>query len=476
MCAYPWSNLLKSVRRLDVLIVLFLLLLPLLWFAPQVLGGKTLLPADNLFASEPWKSFAAEQGVGVPHNLLISDLILENRPWKSLIVEALRTGSLTDILWNPRNFAGVPFLAAGQHSRALPAQRHLLRPAALARLRHLHLAATGSGRGGHVPVRPRPAAAPRTRDPGGDRLRLLRFLPRQRGLHNDRRRGRLAAADPGGDRDRGTQTGRKGRRRLLAGAVHRPGRGLPGSASPRRSRRDHVLHADGHGFLCRLAADRAGASPKTVAPPASTGRLAGADGHPGAGARRGTAHPPVRVGPAELPRGCGQPPTGTRLGLALAPDHHLPAARLLRQSHRAQLLRHLAARLGPGDAERPGRPAEHHRLGREELRRRRQLPGAADVAAGRRGRGRCAVAEMATGRFAGSRGAGEWGSRGGDNRSRRPPVLLRLDSAAASRCSSSWRCSRCSSLSARRSMRCSTLCCPATANSTRRFAGCSPTR
>ena len=110
----------KSVRRLDVLIVLFLFLLPLLWFAPQVLGGKTLLPADNLFASEPWKSFAAEQGVGVPHNLLISDLVLENRPWKSLIVEALRSGSLTDILWNPRNFAGVPFLAAGQHSALYP--------------------------------------------------------------------------------------------------------------------------------------------------------------------------------------------------------------------------------------------------------------------------------------------------------------------------------------------------------------------
>ena len=110
----------KSVRRPDVLIALFLFLLPLLWFAPQVLGGKTLLPADNLFASEPWKSFAAEQGVGVPHNLLISDLVLENRPWKALIVEALRSGSLTDILWNPRNFAGVPFLAAGQHSALYP--------------------------------------------------------------------------------------------------------------------------------------------------------------------------------------------------------------------------------------------------------------------------------------------------------------------------------------------------------------------
>ena len=70
----------RNPRRLDALIALALLLLPLLWFAPQALGGKTLLPADNLFAFEPWQHFAAEQGVGTPHNLLISDLILENRP------------------------------------------------------------------------------------------------------------------------------------------------------------------------------------------------------------------------------------------------------------------------------------------------------------------------------------------------------------------------------------------------------------
>ena len=127
----------------------------------------------------------------------------------------------------------------------------------------------------------------------------------------------------------------------------------------------------------------------------------------------------------------------------------------------------------PGDAERAGRTAEHDRLGREELRRRRQLPGAADVAAGRGGRGRCAVAAMATGPR--SRGEEERRSRR-RRRSRRPPVLPRLDSAAASLCSSSWRCCRCSSPSARRSMRCSTICCPATASSTRRFAGCSPTR
>ncbi|MCX6028292.1 MAG: oligosaccharide flippase family protein [Chloroflexi bacterium] len=110
----------KASRKPDVAIVVFLLLLPLLWFAPQVVGGKTLLPADNLFAFEPWRSFAAEAGVTVPHNGLISDLILENYGWKSLIVEALRSGRPADILWNPRLFSGVPFLAAGQHSALYP--------------------------------------------------------------------------------------------------------------------------------------------------------------------------------------------------------------------------------------------------------------------------------------------------------------------------------------------------------------------
>ena len=104
----------------DLALVLLLVFLPLLWFAPQTLGGKTLLPADNLFQFAPWQSFASEQGVGVPHNALISDLILENYAWKSLIVEALRSGDPSGLLWSPRLFAGAPFLAAGQHSALYP--------------------------------------------------------------------------------------------------------------------------------------------------------------------------------------------------------------------------------------------------------------------------------------------------------------------------------------------------------------------
>jgi O-antigen/teichoic acid export membrane protein len=105
-------------RRLDAIIVVLLLALPLLWFAPQVVGGKTLLPADNLYQYEPWASAKAQMGVGAPYNPLISDLILENYPWKSFLNDAIHNGELP--LWNPRLFAGAPFLAAGQSSGMYP--------------------------------------------------------------------------------------------------------------------------------------------------------------------------------------------------------------------------------------------------------------------------------------------------------------------------------------------------------------------
>src|SRR5690606_196414 len=105
-------------RLPDILIVAGLLVLPLIFFAPVTLGGRTMLPVDNLFAFAPWAAHADEFGVTTPHNGLISDLILENYPWKRFITESLRAGQLP--LWNPYLFAGVPFFAAGQHSAAYP--------------------------------------------------------------------------------------------------------------------------------------------------------------------------------------------------------------------------------------------------------------------------------------------------------------------------------------------------------------------
>jgi len=109
--------LLKKLKT-NLLVVLLLLLLSLTFFWPVTLGGKTLLPVDNLFAFEPWTSFASEWGVSIPHNELLSDLILENYVWKRFMVQAIHNRQIP--LWNPYLFAGLPFLAAGQHSALYP--------------------------------------------------------------------------------------------------------------------------------------------------------------------------------------------------------------------------------------------------------------------------------------------------------------------------------------------------------------------
>lgn len=109
----------RTELRRDGLALLLLFLLPLLWFGPTIFGDQTLLPADNIYQFQPWQSFAAEMGAETPHNALLSDLVLENYPWKLLIRQALAAGELP--LWNPYLFTGVPFLAAGQHSALFPA-------------------------------------------------------------------------------------------------------------------------------------------------------------------------------------------------------------------------------------------------------------------------------------------------------------------------------------------------------------------
>ncbi len=105
-------------RRADLLILAVLLVLPLLLFWPVTLGGKTLLPVDNLYQWQPWKAAAEQFNAQIPQNQLVSDLILENYAWKHFIVESLAKRQLP--LWNPYQFAGAPFLANGQHSAYYP--------------------------------------------------------------------------------------------------------------------------------------------------------------------------------------------------------------------------------------------------------------------------------------------------------------------------------------------------------------------
>jgi O-antigen/teichoic acid export membrane protein len=106
-------------RFLDLGAWLVLLILPLLLFWPVTVGSKTLIPADNLYQWQPYRAFADAQGVSLPpHNELLSDLVLENLTWKQFIVQSIRAREVP--LWNPYLFAGVPFLAAGQHSALYP--------------------------------------------------------------------------------------------------------------------------------------------------------------------------------------------------------------------------------------------------------------------------------------------------------------------------------------------------------------------
>ncbi len=110
-------NRLRPYRR-DLVAISLLFLLASAWFAPVLwpsLTGATLLPYDNLYSFEPWRSL--RPGL-IPHNNLLSDLVLENAVWKLHITRTLADGQLP--LWNPQIFTGLPFLAAGQASTFYP--------------------------------------------------------------------------------------------------------------------------------------------------------------------------------------------------------------------------------------------------------------------------------------------------------------------------------------------------------------------
>ncbi len=102
----------------DVVWVSVLLILPLLLFAPVVFGNKTLLPVDALYTTEPFRAAAESSGVTDVQNGLLTDLILQNYPWKRFLTTALNRRELP--LWDPYIFAGHPFLANGQHAGLYP--------------------------------------------------------------------------------------------------------------------------------------------------------------------------------------------------------------------------------------------------------------------------------------------------------------------------------------------------------------------
>lgn len=109
--------MLTRPRLATLACVVFLALLPFTLFFSVTVGNDSLIPFDNLYQWEPYRSQSGPEGIR-PRNHLLSDLILENYAWKQFIIQSLEQGELP--LWNPYLFAGVPFLAAGQHSGLYP--------------------------------------------------------------------------------------------------------------------------------------------------------------------------------------------------------------------------------------------------------------------------------------------------------------------------------------------------------------------
>ncbi len=107
-------------RRLpDLAIIALLFLLPLIVFWQQTLGGRTLIPAENLYQYEPYATYREQVNAPAqPYNPLVSDLVLQNFQWKSFIRQSLAEGEIP--LWSPHQLGGVPFLAAGQQSTLYP--------------------------------------------------------------------------------------------------------------------------------------------------------------------------------------------------------------------------------------------------------------------------------------------------------------------------------------------------------------------
>ncbi len=107
-------QLIKGGSYPDLLPILVILALVAAFFWRVLFGGEVLLPTDALFAFPPWKAFASQFGIDVPHNELLGDMILQNFQWKSFAKQSLLSGNLP--LWNPYVFSGMACLAAGQYA------------------------------------------------------------------------------------------------------------------------------------------------------------------------------------------------------------------------------------------------------------------------------------------------------------------------------------------------------------------------
>ena len=82
-------SLVKRLERADLLVAIAFAVAAVFLLNDTLFGSKVLLPIDNLYRIAPYSSMAAEAGVGVPHNDLIGDQILQNYSWRSFAAQSI---------------------------------------------------------------------------------------------------------------------------------------------------------------------------------------------------------------------------------------------------------------------------------------------------------------------------------------------------------------------------------------------------
>ena len=97
----------------------------LLAFGPFLLVGKALLtagvhaPIDIAYQAPPLSALAAQMGTEKTRTPILSDVALQEIPWRKAVREAVKNGRLP--LWNRFVLAGEPLLAVQQHAFFHPA-------------------------------------------------------------------------------------------------------------------------------------------------------------------------------------------------------------------------------------------------------------------------------------------------------------------------------------------------------------------
>lgn len=108
-------------RKEWLFIIVTVTSLLILFFHQTIFRGLVPFPGDILVSDfQPWRStsYLGYGAGGIPNKAQYPDTIRQMYPWKTVAVEALKSGKLP--LWNPYNFSGSPLLANFQSAALYP--------------------------------------------------------------------------------------------------------------------------------------------------------------------------------------------------------------------------------------------------------------------------------------------------------------------------------------------------------------------